>query len=734
MKRRSLFLFLTILITLTAGAQVQLRVSDRLKINGLDKPLQPTAAKALASDQTARAVELIVRYSGDEALSAIEAAGGEIISLVGTHTAIVSTTADAVDAIAACKSVTGVKLSEVVKPSNKEARVASRVDDVLAGNDLPAAFDGSGVVVGMYDTGIDPNHINFRADDGNSRISNLWHYDGKSSVATVYDTPSAIAGFDTDYSDSHGTHVLGVIGGSFVDKVNGGPDYRGMAPGAELAVAAGLGYNAQILDGIERIAKHASDQGKPCVVNISFGNNLGPHDGSDEFTEAINDIADKYNAIICMAAGNERDQDISLIKEFTDDDNELKTLLVKGSADVDAFFQSFGTIDIYTEDDTPFEVYLEIINRSTPDDIQYSLQIPENEETYLTQGGMIEQFIDNTSSMNLISDGTPFQTVYYDSFAGGICEVDPHNNRYHASLSIYLQGRSSTYASRYFILLRVKGQPGKKIFAYCDGTYMNFGTKNIAGFDKPNGNGTNSNMGSGKSTIAVGSYVTANVEGSPYNYGTIGELSWFSSFGETPDGRIMPEICAPGQVIISSRNSYLDETGNAIFLYPIHYSYTDPKSNKTYNWTSCAGTSQASPHVAGVVALWLQANPDLSIADVKEIMARTAAAPTSDQDGWGGGRLDAYAGIKEAIAKSGVANVSIAHEAVVLNRDGNTFEAFVPGANAVTAEVYDMSGTLVKRASSSNGTIRVDADGLAHGIYVLRVSADIATKSFKISL
>ena len=49
----------------------------------------------------------------------------------------------------------------------------------------------------------------------------------------------------------------------------------------------------QILDALERIGKYASEQGKPCVMNLSFGDNLESHDGTDEFTEAINDIAEK---------------------------------------------------------------------------------------------------------------------------------------------------------------------------------------------------------------------------------------------------------------------------------------------------------------------------------------------------------------------------------------------------------------------------------------------------------
>jgi hypothetical protein len=91
---------------------------------------------------------------------------------------------------------------------------------------------------------------------------------------------------------------------------------------------------------------------------------------------------------------------------------------------------------------------------------------------------------------------------------------------------------------------------------------------------------------------------------------------------------IKPEISAPGVSVYSS--------------VPTGYGYKD-------------GTSMAGPHVAGVVALMRQANPDLPVNAVKRILMNTArdlgAAGQDNTFGWG--MVDAYAAVDSAMAGFG---------------------------------------------------------------------------------
>ena len=108
-------------------------------------------------------------------------------------------------------------------------------------------------------------------------------------------------------------------------------------------------------------------------------------------------------------------------------------------------------------------------------------------------------------------------------------------------------------------------------------------------------------------------------------------VAGFSSRGPTtctPDGTwaITPDISAPGVDVRSSvpGGSY---------------------GNKS-------GTSMASPHIAGVVALMRDANPDIAVDEIKQIMYDTAfdlGSPGEDNS-YGWGMVDAYRAVQEALA------------------------------------------------------------------------------------
>jgi hypothetical protein len=123
------------------------------------------------------------------------------------------------------------------------------------------------------------------------------------------------------------------------------------------------------------------------------------------------------------------------------------------------------------------------------------------------------------------------------------------------------------------------------------------------------------------------------------NQEQVGDIARFSSAGPTRDGRMKPEITAPGIAIRSSRSANISTASNV----------TDPSGRHFYLW----GTSMASPHVAGAVALLFERRPDLTPEDVKEILAasairdgftmRTYGPPEfggTPADWWGFGKLN----------------------------------------------------------------------------------------------
>jgi serine protease AprX len=136
-----------------------------------------------------------------------------------------------------------------------------------------------------------------------------------------------------------------------------------------------------------------------------------------------------------------------------------------------------------------------------------------------------------------------------------------------------------------------------------------------------------------------------------------GVLTSFSSRGKrgesgdftTPDGRAwtyvnQPTIVATGVDIISTRTvtgalPLLAAQQDIETLEPAHLPF----------YTVMSGTSMATPHVAGIVALMLEANPDLDPLEVKDILERTASN-MSGRLAWeaGAGHVNAYAALAEA--------------------------------------------------------------------------------------
>ena len=112
-------------------------------------------------------------------------------------------------------------------------------------------------------------------------------------------------------------------------------------------------------------------------------------------------------------------------------------------------------------------------------------------------------------------------------------------------------------------------------------------------------------------------------------------IAYFSSLGPTyctPDGSeaIKPEIVAPGMNVRSSI----------------------PGGGYQGGWS---GTSMATPHIAGIVALMRQANPNLSSEQIRQILIDTAVETpadniTGDDNTYGHGIANAYAAVQVALA------------------------------------------------------------------------------------
>lgn len=615
-----------------------------------------------------------------------------------------------------CDGITGISLSGRAKLHCDMARADAGVDIIRSGIDLPQGYDGTGVIVSLFDQGIETDHINFlSADRSQNRVKRIWQYETRqndlgflNTKETSYLTPEEIAGFVTDDATlTHGTHTLGIMAGAFgVNKEDPKYDYSGMAPGADILIGCGSLYYSNVLRAIKRFREYAAEEEKPLVVNLSFGDNIGPHDGTDAFPKALNDLA--KDTPVFMSSGNEGKKPIAINCTF-DADGTLKTVIVPNIAIrtyLGATWEAATEVQVWSEDNTKFSVSTGLWDKSEGRWVFLLPTAPEGEASYIANGEYAQ--ISNYESED-------FDYLYKDSAIGLSMGLEPTNGRYTADIWYMLNKCVNHFDRNIVPALIITGEPGKRIDVYCDGDYNEFSASRQEGWTAGAADGTISNIACGANTIAVGSYCSR-----PFSNASVeGEVSDFTSWGILADGRTLPDVLAPGDCIVSSMSTPFTESDYySEQAYPAVYGMM--YGEHPYYWTLLQGTSQSSPAMAGIAALWLQANPDLTPSDIKKIIKETSRQTTVMTPQCGAGKVDALAGLKEALRMSvGIndPNVGDSSEVLIKYAKGG-FTAESVSGESFEVYVYDMVGRMYAHRTSPNGD-RLEVSGIAAGLYLI---------------
>jgi subtilisin family serine protease len=683
----------------------------------------------------------------------IKAEGFEILAKAG-NMVIAQGTIDDITALGETDLVKNIAFGTKANAFLKNARVATGVDDIHNGTGLSRAYTGKGVICGIFDIGIDPNHPNFKTrDQKESRVKQLWYFPSSNGSFSQYSTAEEIAAFQTDANtDSHGTHTLGCMAGAFNEKTSsdaayvdldangdvvaharkssGNNPYYGMAYDAELAVSCGSLYNDNTTISVSNMVDYAKKQGKPIVISLSFGTGPGSHDEYDSFAQFIDNLG--KDAIICIAAGNDGDSNISFRKTFTSTDTQLKTFVDLSSSTASAL------MSIYSKDSTPFSIYPVIYDTKDKKFIMDDVAISNVGETTITT--------------KEYSDGVhygAFNTAFGSSYFRVVIDKNENtSNRFGASVSYSLTYNSATNSDgRYRLGIIVSGSADQTIEVTHQSDTSELVSNGLDGWETANPDFSICSSSCGKNVIIVGSYNASNPKvpcissiqangcaGSYLTFGGYpqGEVASYSSYGELSDGRTLPTVCAPGTGVISSVNSY--ETGygtyfNSTYVTSAYYTL----NGKKYYWAQMSGTSMATPIVAGGIATWLEAYPELTvdeaIATIQETAINDEYTAKGNKVQWGAGKFNAIGGLKKLLGSSGVANISANQDNIIVSdKGGNVFEAFVSGASNVNAQVYNISGQLVATANAAGEQVEVNASNLNHGIYILRVNGSYSQR------
>lgn len=198
-------------------------------------------------------------------------------------------------------------------------------------------------------------------------------------------------------------------------------------------------------------------------------------------------------------------------------------------------------------------------------------------------------------------------------------------------------------------------------------------------------------------------------------------LANFSSRGPTADGRIKPDIAAPG------------------------YNITAAQANTVNGYVQYSGTSMATPFISGTIALILDANPNLTPVDVVNIITNTSTdwGQANKEIDYGFGKLDAYEAIRTAGGFSGTGIAVPAHMYGVdsllakwvsdyweFSLTNNSYPIAVTlimpnwtGSTKPDFDVYlyDPNNTLVKSATGTSRQETINFTPTITGKYTIRV-------------
>lgn len=208
--------------------------------------------------------------------------------------------------------------------------------------DQPALrADGSGVILGIIDTGIDYTNPLFRNSDGTSRILNIWDQSIDSG-----EMPPEIAGFQPFYgtvyeqaqlnealnaedpflvvpsrdTDGHGTFMAGVAAGNRIDRP---VPFSGAAPMASLAVVKlkpakqylrdfflvhtedPVFQENDIMAAVSYLLSVANLYQLPLVIYLGVGTNQGSHEGNSPLGQQLSNLNGYLGLAIVAGAGNE---------------------------------------------------------------------------------------------------------------------------------------------------------------------------------------------------------------------------------------------------------------------------------------------------------------------------------------------------------------------------------------------------------------------------------------------
>ena len=579
------------------------------------------------------------RLAGREALSLhlrtsarreeLEALGARVRTLRNGR-ATVTVLPEDLPALAASPAVFSIALPRQLHPLLSKSLPDTGIPSLRTfSNGSFTGATGAGVVVGVIDSGIDFDHPNFQDAQGNTRIAFLLdQITGIECTAFMIDSGQCTEQ-DEPLAFGHGTHTTGTAAGNGAAPDENGASWTqvGVAPGSTIVFVKSNLASDNVVDALEYIFAKADQLGMPAVINLSFGIDIGAHDGTDPMEEAIDDLVTaKAGRAVVVAAGNSRE-----------DQNHAE---VKAQVGVNVPGPRLFVASNYTpQTGAGNDVVIISGYYNAPDAITVQLISPSGESYVRSLGasapgcsapvngadGTVQ--ICNSPASNLDQATTAREILIgiYD----GVSTKPPKSGTW--KINVIGNSISGSGEVDFWMASSLDAPPSALPPAYFSTLVDIYETVSIPG--------------TSRQAITVGAHITRvcwkDYTGAQHSYSGLhlGEIAPFSSFGPTRDNRQKPEVSAPGMGIIAPMAA---EVKDAI----IDADYGAYVVNDSY--LLLQGTSMAAPHVTGAVALLLQYEPTATNATLRSYLTSNARedAYTDEYEGlftnpaYGFGKLD----------------------------------------------------------------------------------------------
>lgn len=524
----------------------------------------------------------------------------------------------------------------------------TRASEVYSSTLLPQAYTGQGVVVGVQDIGFDLTHPSFYSADGSTyRVKSFWDQLSADTLGTnrrivgaVYATEDSILAYGHSRDGVrffHGTHTLGIAAGS-----GAGGKYRGIAFDSDIcAVSNAVSGDEEFLDsadfykytsatdalGFKYIFDYAESVGRPCVASFSEGSTEDLH-GDDMLYHEVLGRMTGPGRILVASAGNTGHYRNYLHKP-------------RGQEQTGTFLRIWG----------------DALRVRATGDADYTLR-------FVVHGWPADTLDIPTRSIVAAPDSLWRDTVTLCGLSHNF-EIEAYTSCYDPGRTVYdirVTGRQHIGSSPRVSLELIGKEADATMHRLAGEMETHDGYPQLA-------DGDNTHLvlspGSAPDVICVGAtsyrdrYTTVEGDTIVNDWGLADRLAGYSSVGPAASGAVKPDVVAPGSNVISAMGScYIEanpeETSETFATFE--------HAGHTYGWGVSTGTSMSTPAVAGIIALWLEADPTLSPDDVKALLKRTCR-PVEGFDSYpnnhcGYGRIDAYAGLLDLLGISDVEAIS----------------------------------------------------------------------------